>query len=259
MVSFATSLYHMLQMENFPEKYQSIAPCNDACQFCFLDYADTLGENSLFKRLQPYEIGVIIRNSQHKVRNFAKGDIVASQGDTLHSLMIIVHGSVVGEMMDYDGRILRVEHIKAPNTVATVFLFGENNRLPVSVVAQEDTRVLMISRQGLLDLFSKNPVVLQNFLDIMANRAQFLSRQMKILGLSSIKGKIAHFLMEQIKKHNSLEFKLPITQNELAEMFGVTRPSLGRTLREMNDEGFIQTKGKEVKILNKGKLAQLVR
>lgn len=249
----------MLQMENFSEKIQTIEPCNDSCQFCFLDYADTLGENSLFKGLNSYEIGVIIRNSQHKVRNYAKGDIVASQGDILHSLMIIVNGSVVGEMMDFEGRVLRVEHIKAPNTVATVFLFGENNRLPVSVVVQEETRVLMISRQGLLDLFSHNPTVLQNFLDIMANRAQFLSKQMKILGLSTIKGKIAHYLLEQVKKQNSMAFTLPITQGELAEMFGVTRPSLGRTLREMNDEGYIQTKGKEVKILDKNRLVHLVK
>lgn len=249
----------MSEKDKQRKSVETLDPCNDSCQFCFLEYADTLGENSLFKGLTPYEIGVIIRNSNHKVRKYSKGDIIASQGETLHFLTIVVRGSVVGEMMDYEGKVLRVEHIKAPNTVATVFLFGENNRLPVSVVAQEKTSVLMISRQGLLELFSKNTAALQNFLDIMANRAQFLTKQMKILGLSTIKGKIAHFLLDQTKKHNSLELKLSHTQAELAEMFGVTRPSLARTLREMNNEGLIQTKGKEVNILDKMQLTQLVK
>lgn len=259
MVRFVPKVYQMLQMENYLEDINTIEPCSESCSFCFLNYTDVLGENSLFKGLSSLEVAQIIRDSQHKVRNFNKGDIIASEGDRLNYLMIIVKGSVVGEMMDFEGRVLRVEHLAAPNTVATVFLFGENNRLPVNVMAMEETKLLMISKEGLMELFCENNRIMKNFLDIMANRAQFLSKQMKILGLSTIKGKIAHFLLEQVKKHNSLTFKIPHTQNELAEMFGVTRPSLGRTLREMNKEGLISTKGKEVEILEKRKLATLIR
>lgn len=249
----------MLQMESYLEDKNIIEPCSEACAYCFLQYADIIGENSLFKGLEINEVRHIIRNAQHKVRDYGKGDLIASEGDRLNYLMMVIQGSVIGEMMDFEGRILRVEHLTAPNTVATVFLFGENNRLPVNVIAMEDTKILLISKQGLMDLFCDNNIVMKNFLDIMANRAQFLSKQMKILGLSTIKGKIAHYLLEQVKKSDTLKFRLQHTQNELAEMFGVTRPSLGRTLREMNMEGLISTKGKDVEVLQKVKLATLIR
>jgi len=152
-----------------------------------------------------------------------------------------------------------VEHLKAPDTIATAFLFGKNRVFPVNVIAQEETKLLYISKVGLMDLFCSNKFVMQNFLDILANRAQFLSRQMKILGLSTIRGKIAHFLLEQVKQHDKHSFRIEMTQEQLAERFGVTRPSLARTLREMNDEGYISTKGKEFNILDRKRLAALLR
>ncbi len=250
--------YQMLQRSKL-HKDELIEPCNPHCSFCFLNYADTLGENSLFQGLKKDEIGDIIRNVQHTVKKFSKGDLVASEGDPLNHLIIVVKGSVVGEMMDFEGKVLRVELLKAPDTIATAFLFGNNNRFPVNVTAQEDTRLLYVSKIGLMDLFSTNQQVMQNFLDIMANRAQFLSKQMKILGLGTIRGKVAHFLLEQVKRFSSLKFRIELTQSQLAERFGVTRPSLARTLREMNDEGYIVTKGKEFEIRDKAGLAALLR
>lgn len=249
----------MLQSEKRDLKKEEIEPCNENCSFCFLNYTDVLGENSLFKGLQHSEIGMIIRNVQHHVRKFKKGDLVAYEGDELNHLIIVVMGAVVAEMMDFEGRVLRVEELKSPDTVATAFLFGSNNTLPVNITALEESKLLYIPKKGLLDLFSNNYEVMKNFLDIMANRAQFLSKQMKLLGLSTIKGKIAHYLLEQMKIHGDTKFKLPITQNDLAERFGVTRPSLARTIREMNELGYLLTQGKNVEILDKPALDKLLR
>lgn len=236
-----------------------IEPCNDHCSFCFLNYANVLGDNSIFKGMELCEIGKIIRNVPHKVKKFGKGDLVASEGDRLESLIIIVKGSVVGEMIDFEGRVLRVEHLTSPDTIATAFLFGDNNVLPVNVTAKEETKLLCIPVASLVQLFSEYGILMRNFLDIMANRAQFLSKQMKLLGLSTIKGKIAHYLLEQVRKQNSLSIVLKHSQNELADMFAVTRPSIGRTLRELHNEEVIEARGKNVSIKNKKALSELLR
>ncbi|MGC9344084.1 MAG: Crp/Fnr family transcriptional regulator, partial [Bacteroidales bacterium] len=127
------------------------------------------------------------------------------------------------------------------------------------ITAMEETRLLLIPREDLVQLFAKNATVLNNFLDIMANRAQFLSRQLKLLGLNSIKGKIAHYLLEQVKKQGSDSIRMMHTQNELSEMFGVARPSIARALKEMNKEKYILARGKNVQIINKSILSSFLK
>jgi DNA-binding MarR family transcriptional regulator len=61
--------------------------------------------------------------------------------------------------------------------------------------------------------------------------------------------------------HSSNEdhtFTLDQSQTELADFFGVTRPSLARTLAKMEEEGIIRTKRREITILNREKLNKLL-
>ncbi|MFW6370951.1 MAG: Crp/Fnr family transcriptional regulator [Bacteroidota bacterium] len=236
-----------------------IEPCNENCSFCFLNYADILGNNYLFRSLSPHEIGLIIRNVHHQVRTYQKGDMVASSGDIYDRLFIIDKGAVVGEITDFEGKVIRIEELKAPDTVASAFIFGDDNALPVDIIATQETRMLMIPRADLLTVFRENEKVLHNYLNIMANRAQHLSKKIKLLGLHTIRGKVAHYLLEQVNRQNTMELILPNSQAELAGMFGVARPSVARVIRDLHDEGIISAKGKNVYILNKSALSEMLR
>jgi Mn-dependent DtxR family transcriptional regulator len=48
-----------------------------------------------------------------------------------------------------------------------------------------------------------------------------------------------------------------MTQNDLADFFGVARPSVARALRELKDDGYLLKSGKHIKILNKKGLGDL--
>ena len=147
-----------------------IAPCNDQCSFCFLNYSDVLQKNYLFKGLGKDEIGRIVKNIRHQAKKYAKDEILAYSGDAYNRLYIIMEGSVVGEIVDFEGKVLRIEELSAPDAIAPAFLFGDSNRLPVNVTASSDTRVLIIPREDLLQLLRKNEKVLENYLNSMSNR-----------------------------------------------------------------------------------------
>ena len=132
------------------EKY--IKPCNDKCSFCFLNYADALQSSYIFKDLKSEEIGEIIKKVHHQVKTYKKDELIASSGDVCNSLRIIVKGAAVGEMMDFQGKSLRIEELQAPDTIASAFLFGDDNTLPVDVIAVEETKILFIPRQDLMEL-----------------------------------------------------------------------------------------------------------
>ncbi len=54
-----------------------------------------------------------------------------------------------------------------------------------------------------------------------------------ILSLKTIKEKIAYYLMQRTSKDGGKEVTIDITQTNLADLFGVNRPSLTLTILEM--------------------------
>lgn len=247
------------KMNDYLEKKELIEPCNDQCSFCFLNYSDVLGKNSMFRNIEPKEIGDIIRNVHHQVRLYQKGELIAGTGEYFSNLLIIVKGSVVGEIADFEGKTLCIDELHPADTIASSYIFSEQNKLPINITAKEATKVLIIHKEDLLKLFRKNERVLLNYLQITANKALHLSNKLKILGLNTIKGKIAHYLLNLLQENNGLEFVLPKTQIELSELFGVTRPSIGRVFRELDTQGYIIARGKNIKITNKKGLSSLLK
>lgn len=210
----------------------------------------------LFRGLQINDIEDIINSIPHKIKKFRAGSLIAQSGEAVTSLLIVVAGTVKGEMIDYAGRVIKIEDIPAPGALASAFLFGERNRFPVNVIAVSETELLIIDKPDFLSLLMRNDKILVNFLDMISNRSQFLSEKIKFLNFKTIKGKLAHFLLQKSGQGNRL-VRLELTQNDLADYFGVARPSVARALGEMEEEGLIQAKGKNITIIDRERLALL--
>ena len=104
-----------------------------------------------------------------------------------------------------------------------------------------------------------NEKLLVNYLNNVSGRAQFLTQKLKFLSFHSIKGKLAYYMLNLAKNGDLKYVTLPASQAKLAELFGVTRPSLGRALREMHNDGIIEVKAKDIKILDKDALVELLK
>jgi CRP-like cAMP-binding protein len=102
----------------------------------------------------------------------------------------------------------------------------------------------------------KSDILLVNFLEMISNRTHFLSEKIKFLNFKTIKGKLANYILEKAGKESVL-VTLGMTQNELADFFGVARPSVARALGDLEKEGYIEAKGKIIRIINKIGLADL--
>jgi CRP/FNR family transcriptional regulator, dissimilatory nitrate respiration regulator len=220
-----------------------------------MDY-NLLSNAPLFKGLTVEEIESILLEVPHRIKKFQTGFLIAQTGDPVNSLIIIISGVVKGEMVDYVGRVIKIEDIPAPGALASAFMFGSRNRFPVNVITVSDGELLLIEKQDFLKLLMRNDVILVNFLNMISNRSQFLSEKIKFLNFKTIKGKLAHYILQKAGAMESL-VKLDMTQNELADFFGVARPSVGRALGELEEEGYIVAKGKTIKILDREGLADL--
>jgi CRP-like cAMP-binding protein len=172
-------------------------------------------------------------------------------------MLFVVAGSVRGEMSDFSGRRLKIEDIPAPRPLAVAFIFGRENRFPVDIIANEKSVILIIPRDVLIYLLQNSQVVLRNYLNAISSRTQFLSNKIRFLSFKTIREKIANYILNQVSAGTN-QFALGMSQTELADFFGVARPSLDRTFAEMQDEGLLRIERREITILNKEKLNKLL-
>jgi CRP-like cAMP-binding protein len=210
----------------------------------------------LFNRLRIDEIEKILSEIPYRIRKFKAGSLIVNGGEQVKSLMIVIRGVVKGEMVDYAGRVIKIEDIPAPGALASAFMFGNRNLYPVNVIAVTDSELLIIDKNPFLNLLMRHDLVLVNFLDMISNRSQFLSEKIKFLNFKTIKGKLAQFILQKAGKDKS-SIVLEMTQNDLADFFGVARPSVARAIGEMEEEGLIEAKGKKITVLDKISLAKL--
>jgi CRP/FNR family transcriptional regulator, dissimilatory nitrate respiration regulator len=220
-----------------------------------MDYNQLTGA-PLFKGLEYADIEAVLLSVPYRIRRFKTGTLISSSGEPVNSLMIIISGAVKGEMVDDAGRVIKIEDIPAPGALATAFIFGSRNRFPVNVIAISDGEILSIEKADFLKLLMRNPILLVNYLNMISNRSQFLSEKIKFLSFKTIKGKLAQFILQKAEEGRST-VTLDMTQNDLADFFGVARPSVSRALGELKLEGYIEASGKKITILDKKGLSGL--
>ncbi len=211
----------------------------------------------IFRGISEKEAEFLLDKIHFQIKKYSKDEVIVVSGETVMNLLIVISGSVRGEMIDYSGKIIKIEDIDAPKPLAAAFLFGKENKYPVTVTANTDSSLLIMPVAEFLKLLQLNTQILKNYLNSISSRAQFLSQKLNFLSFKTIKGKVAHFLLQQAgDRFHSIE--LQNTQQQLADLFGVTRPSLARVFGEMQKDGIIKISNKTVSLLNKKALNELI-
>jgi CRP-like cAMP-binding protein len=216
-----------------------------------------LSKTSIFSGLNELQIFELLHDRPFRLKEFEQDTYIAHNNDVCSDMLIVVEGSVRGEMTDFSGRKLKIEDIDAPRPLAAAFIFGKENRFPVDIIANKTSTIMIIPRDVLIFILQRSQEVLKNYLDAISSRAQFLSGRIKFLSFKTIKQKIANFLLNHLDLDNNI-ILLNQSQTKLAEYFGVARPSLARALSEMEKEGLILAHRREITILNKEKMNKLL-
>ncbi len=219
---------------------------------------EELKDNPLFNGIKPEEIADLFSDVFYQERSYNNEEIIAFSDDECNDLLIVKEGSVRGEMIDFSGKTIKIEDILAPNPVASAFLFGQRRKLPVNIVANTKVKMIWIPRNSIIKMFQMNSDFLENYLNMISSRAQFLSMKIKFLSFKTIKGKIAQYLLDNLDP-DSNKVLLNRSQQSLANLFGVTRPSLARAMGEMANAGLIEVERKEVKVMDREGLNKLMQ
>jgi len=219
---------------------------------------EKISKAHIFMNMPPEKILSFFKTSNYRISKYLKGSTIAMRGDLYNEFMVLLKGSVIGEMVDPDGNAIEVEVIRAPRPLAPAILFGKNNKLPVDIVACEECSVLFIPKNSVIRLLQSDVKILNHYLDIISNRAQFLSERLRLMSFKTIKEKFAYYISNMIKNENH-EIIINKNHQELSDYFGVTRPALSRVISEMEKNKIISLKKKKLKIIDINRIENVYR
>jgi uncharacterized membrane protein len=190
--------------------------------------------------LSLFQIEELLRNKEYFTKKFYKNNYIAYREQKQEYLLIILSGKVQTMISDDKGMIRKIVLLPQYTSIAPAFLFGDNNKFPVDVKSVGESSILFISKNSVLEIISSDKVVLNNYLNIISNKAQILSEKLwKGFSNKTIKKKIIDYFKSNYDENTKI-VKFNQSLEELSSYFGVSRPSLSRELNKMVNEGIIK-------------------
>jgi CRP-like cAMP-binding protein len=216
----------------------------------------SLSRSKLFKDITLEELELISDHINVKTLQYTPEEVIQAQDEMADKVYILLEGVVKGVMEDINGHIYQVEMFNEADIIAPANLFSSRENLPITLIAKTETRLIPFTRGQILTMFSLNRKIEENFLRTLSDKVIFLAEKLWENQFSSIEDKIYKFVLAKYLIYRKNEFEINLTHEELSHRFGVSRPSLSRSLIKINQSGIINTKGKKIKILDFEQLLQ---
>lgn len=211
----------------------------------------------LFNHLSKYEIENLLSDIPYTVKDYKKNEVVFSPHHFTDTLGIILDGSVEVQKIFASGKVITVNRRFQYDLIADASLFADIDYYPSTISACENSQIFLINKSNLLKLFSKDEIIMANFLRAVSNRVLALNRTIDILSLNSVPAKIAYFLIMEQKKQKNLTIRLKFTKKSLAEHLNVSRPTLSRELKNLQTQGMISFVKRTIQIHDLEKLEEI--
>ncbi len=214
---------------------------------------------SLFRGISPAGVEEYLNTVQTGIKTYGKDEILRFQGDLYPDLLMVLSGRISAEIINLDGKKIIIETLAESSALATAILFATENNLPVTLTAMEEVRILEIPRESVIRLLQESRQFLENYLAETGDKLVFLTEKIRLIKFKSLSQKIAGYLLGLSQRQKSDNLRLPYSREQLADLFGVARPSLSRSFSEFHEAGLLSSQGKKVTILDKPSLMKIIK
>ena len=192
-------------------------------------FAAAIGEEALRR----------LRREMHE-RHVEAGAHVAWKGDVVEHWAVVIDGMVKIEAAAADGRKTTLLGITTGGWFGEAALLGDG-RWPFDVIATRATRLGLMPRAAFERLLGTS-IAFNRFLlgQFNARLSQFV-RRCEHLRFSEAGEHVAHCLAELFDAHlyPRTERRLALSQEEVAHLVGISRPTANRALHELERQGVL--------------------
>lgn len=182
-------------------------------------------------------------------KKYIKGITVHTQGDPCKSMDIVLSGSLVAYALSQNGSENIVFEFQKNSIIGANLLFGNTNCYPMNIYCTADCELLHIEKND-VDLLLHDYQFAINFIKSISLNSQGMNKKISMYTQKSLRENLLDYFGALSATQNSRTVTLPVSKKQLADYFGVQRPSLFRELKQMKDEGLIEIDNRHIKILD---------
>lgn len=186
---------------------------------------------------------------------FKKGETILAINESTGRTGVLESGEAHISSFDSEGRENILEVLSVGDSFSEFYMVPLDDQ-EYYVVADTDCSVLFINLKKALDTCpndcENHNELLRTVILLSARHAQDQAVHIDVLSKRSLREKIMAYLeYQQIYYPKGQEMKLPMTLMSLANYLAVDRSAMMREIRRMNEDGLIQSSGRNFMILQK--------
>lgn len=209
------------------------------------DNFDVLAACPLFEGVSRQDMEAMLQCLQARAIDVPKGGTVFRADGPAEYVGILISGGVQVLRDDFDGNRAIQAAIQPGELFGETFACAGVGRLPVSVEADQPSRVLLIRLRQIIETCPSacsfhNRVVL-NLLKVLAAKNLMLNRKLEITSRRTTREKLMAYLSAQARAAGSDHFVIPFDRQGLADYLGVDRSALSAEIGKLRREGIIES------------------
>lgn len=171
-------------------------------------------------------------------------------GEKADTLYYLIKGSVTVLIKDEEGKEMILSYLNQGDFFGEIGLFEDVKERTAWVKAKTSCEVAEVSYKKFRQLIQINPEILMYLTAQLARRLQNTSKQVTNLAFLDVAGRIAQTLMHLAQQPEAMThpdgMQIKITRQEIGQMVGCSRETVGRILKMLEDQHLITAHGKTI-------------
>ena len=178
-------------------------------------------------------------------KEIRKNQVLFCQDEDADRFGYVLDGEIRVYKMDEQAREKEVGRFSKGAFFGEVIVFAAD-KYPVYAEAVKDSRVLFFYRDTIKEFIRKDPSVADEFMKLLAQKCLALNAQIEMLTLKTVRERLIQFLAKECEGKETCRVLLKFTKTQLARNIGTVSETLSRTLKQLQEEGLIEVKNREI-------------
>jgi CRP-like cAMP-binding protein len=188
-------------------------------------------------------------------KRLERDEMVFHEGDRAGALYFVAEGVVKVFKTSAEGKE-QILSLMRPGDFFNDVPLLDGGAVPASAQAMGQVSLYGIEKSQLELMLRQYPPISGNMLRMLAQRIRYLMTLVEDLSFRPVAGRVARILLENAV--GGLQPSPRLTQRDMAALAGTAREVVSRSLKFMEDEGFIEMRQHRIVIKNIAGLKELV-
>lgn len=213
----------------------------------------------LFTGLSPEDIQSIAKLTV--VKSLDKNQYLFHEGDPAQGFYVVRQGAVNVHRVNAAGKEQVIHIFRAGESFAEVAVATDKG-YPADARTVESSQVLLVQKEGFLDLLHRRPDLALRMLAAMSSHLRVLVGQLEDLTLKDVETRLANWLVKRCpdpKSEKPVRIQIGVAKRVLAAELGTVSETFSRTLAKFREQKLLTVKGKTIVVLSPTKLNALLR